>query len=87
MQLDRNSLDRLLRLNDDQLRAVLGKLLEEYGVDARRVPLASLDMTALRGVLQSATNEDIGRFLQMFGGMGGRPSGHPSGHPSDHRPS
>jgi hypothetical protein len=72
MQLDKKSLERLLRLNDDQLRGVLGRLLAEYGVDVSRVPLAQMDMTALRAVLSAATDEDIGRFLQM---MGGNPSG------------
>jgi hypothetical protein len=72
MQLDRRSLDRLLRLNDEQLRGVLGKLLAEYGVDVSRVPLAQMDMTALRAVLSAATDEDIARFLQGFGtGMPG----------------
>ena len=58
MQLDKKSLDRLLKLNDDQLRGVLGKLLAEYGVDVSRVPLAQMDMTALRAVLSAATDED-----------------------------
>ena len=68
MQLDKKSLDRLLRLNDDQLRSVLGKLLTEYGVDVSRVPLAQMDMTALRGVLSMANEEDISRILQSLGG-------------------
>ena len=68
MQLDKKSLDRLLKLNDDQLRGVLGKLLTEYGVDISRVPLQQMDMTALRAVLAAATDEDITRFLQSFGG-------------------
>jgi hypothetical protein len=68
MQLDKKSVDRLLKLSDDQLRLVLGKLLTEYGVDASRVPLAQMDMTALRGVLSVATEEDISRMLQSFGG-------------------
>lgn len=74
MQLDKKSLDRLLKLNDDQLRGVLGKLLSEYGVDASRVPLQQMDMTALRAVLSAATDEDITRFMQMLGGgaSGGR---------------
>jgi hypothetical protein len=74
MQLDKKSLDRLLKLNDDQLRGVLGKLLVEYGVDVSRVPLQQMDMTALRAVLSAATDEDITRFLQMLGGgaSGGR---------------
>lgn len=74
MQLDKKSLDRLLRLNDDQLRAVLGKLLAEYGVDVSRVPMGQMDMTALRAVLSAATEEDVNRFLQSFGSApkGGR---------------
>ena len=74
MQLDKKSLDRLLKLNDDQLRGVLGKLLSEYGVDVSRVPLQQMDMTALRAVLSAATDEDITRFVQMLGGgsSGGR---------------
>jgi uncharacterized membrane protein YccC len=74
MQLDKKSLDRLLKLNDDQLRGVLGKLLAEYGVDVSRVRLHQMDMTALRAVLSAATDEDITRFVQMLGGgaSGGR---------------
>lgn len=68
MPLDKKQIDRLLRLNDDQLRAVLEKLLASYGVDVSRVPLASLDVGALRGLLQNASEQDIERFLQMFRG-------------------
>ena len=68
MPLDKKQIDRLLRLNDDQLRAVLEKLLASYGVDTGRVPLASLDVGALRGLLQNASEQDIERFLQMFRG-------------------
>jgi hypothetical protein len=69
MQLDKKSLDRLVKLNDDQLRGVIGKLLTEYGVDVSRVPLASLDMSALRAVLQMASAEDVSRLLGSLGGQ------------------
>jgi hypothetical protein len=69
MQLDKKSLDRLVKLNDDQLRGVIGKLLAEYGVDVSRVPLASLDMSALRAVLQMASAEDVSRLLGSLGGQ------------------
>jgi hypothetical protein len=72
MQLDKKSLDRLVKLNDDQLRGVIGKLLAEYGVDVSRVPLASLDMSALRAVLQMASAEDVSRLLGSLGGQTGR---------------
>ena len=68
MPLDKKQIDRLLRLNDDQLRAVLEKLLASYGVDTSRVPLATLDVGALRGLLQNASEQDVERFLQMFRG-------------------
>lgn len=66
MQLDKKSLDRLLKLNDDQFRMVLGKLLAEYGVDVSRVPLATMDLSALRAILQMAGEEDISRLLQSL---------------------
>lgn len=67
MQLDKQSLNRLMKLNDNQLRTVLAGLLAEYGVDTGKVPLQTMDMSALRAILQAATDEDITRFMQMFG--------------------
>ncbi len=68
MQLDKKSIDRLLKLNDDQFRLVIGKMLTEYGVDVSRVPLATMDLSALRAVLQMASEGDISRLIQAFGG-------------------
>lgn len=70
MQLDKKTLDRLLKLNDDQLRLLLARLLAEYGVDPAVVPLAGMDVSKLREVLSSATDEDIGRFMQLLGAAG-----------------
>ncbi len=75
MPLDRKQLDRLLTLDDNRLRAVLGRLLASYGVDVSRVPLDTLDVGALRALLQNATDEDIERFLQMFNAKNAAPSG------------
>lgn len=75
MQLDKKSLDRLLALNDQQLRGVLRALLSEYGVDPATVPLEQFDMTKLRAVLGSATDEDIKRFMTMLSASGGNSGG------------
>ena len=77
MQLDKKSIDRLLRLSDDQLRAVIGRMLKEYGVDETRLPIATMDVGALRAILQVAGEEDVARLLQTLGGS--RPSGSPEG--------
>lgn len=72
MQLDKKSLDRLLALNDDQLRMVMRGLLKEYGVDPTAVPLEQFDMGKLRAVLSASTEEDIQRFMAILsnGGQG-----------------
>lgn len=68
MPLDRKQIDRLLRLDDAQFRAVLEKLLASYGVDTARVPLATLDVSALRALLQNASEQDIERLLATLRG-------------------
>lgn len=70
MQLDKKTLDRLLNLSDDQLRLLLGRLLSEYGVDPSVVPLERMDIGKLREVLRGATDEDIGRLMQLLGATG-----------------
>lgn len=76
MTLDKKSLDRLLSLDDDRLRILLGRLLAEYGVDTSVLPLQSLNLDRLRDVLRGATDQDIARFLQL---MKPAESGHTSG--------
>lgn len=68
--MDKKTLDRLLNLSDDQLRLLLGRLLSEYGVDPSVVPLERMDIGKLREVLRGATDEDIGRFMQLLGATG-----------------
>ena len=75
MKIDQKQLDRLLKLNDDQLRRVLSGLLSEYGIDPDTVPLSKFDMNALRAVLQTATEEDIQRMLSSLSGQGGQGPG------------
>lgn len=71
MKIDKKSLDRLLKLNDDQLRRVMAGLLSEYGIDPSAVPLEQFDMGKLRMVLQTATDDDIRRLLTALGGTPG----------------
>lgn len=71
MKIDKKSLDRLVKLNDEQLRRVMAGLLSEYGIDPAAVPLAQFDMGKLRMILQTATEEDITRLLSALGGTTG----------------
>lgn len=59
MRLDRKALDRLLSLNDRQLRTVIDKLASEYGLDLSALQVAPGDMEGLRRVLRATSDEEL----------------------------
>ena len=66
MQLDRDSLNKLLSLNDRQLSAVIGRLASENGIDLSAFSIDPKDIQALRSALQSATDADLERVRQQY---------------------
>lgn len=62
--LDQNSIQRLLALNDMQLRMVLRKLAADYGVDLSGFALSHEELEQLRAMLSVATPEQIEQFMQ-----------------------
>lgn len=67
MQPDKKMLNRVLALNDDRLRLLLRKLLDQYVPDASAIPLEQIDMDRLREIAAKATDEDIDRFFTLIG--------------------
>lgn len=67
MQPDKKMLNRVLALNDDQLRLLIRRLLGQHGLDASAIPLEQLDMNRLREIAAKATDEDIDRFFTLIG--------------------
>lgn len=59
MKLDRKALNRLLSMNDAQLRAVVDKLANDYGLDLSALSVRDGDMEGLRRALRSASDEDL----------------------------
>lgn len=72
MQIDRAAVNKLLSLNDFQLRIVIKRLLRENGIDAESLNIDTRNITAIRRALENATEDDIKRFSEMLGGIGGR---------------
>ena len=64
MKLDRKALERLLSLNDAQLRAVIDRLASEYGLDLSSLQIKQGDMAGLRRFLKSTSDEELAAFLQ-----------------------
>ena len=59
MKLDRKALERLLSLGDAQLRTVLDKLAQEYGLDLTPLSIGQGDLEGLRRALRTATDEEL----------------------------
>lgn len=82
MQLDRKNLDRLLKLNDNQLRGVILKLAASKGLDASGLKLGAAELSMIRAALTTAADEDLQRVVAELGNdlaQYGRPRAHDGG--------
>lgn len=68
MNFNRSSLQKLLALPDEELAKVIKEIAEEAGIDPSSFSVESTDIAKLRAMLSLASNEEIARLLQQFGG-------------------
>lgn len=66
MQLDRNSLDKLLKLNDKQLMSIIKGLAADSGIDPASLNININDISSLRSALSSATDEDLKKVAEQY---------------------
>ena len=69
MMLDKNSVQLLLRLGDDQLISVIKRLAESAGVDVSNLEITPTQLAGIRQALSIATDEDLqhaSELLQNF---------------------
>ena len=59
MQLDRNMLDRVLKMNDEQLGELIKRIAAQAGVDPDALGLNTQSLQGVRQALGSATEKDI----------------------------
>ena len=73
MKLDRNAINALLALDDEQLKAIIRGLAARSGVDLGALNISEHDIAGVRQALRAATDEDIARAMQQLGfGNGGK---------------
>ena len=70
MKLDRRMLNRLLAMNDVQLRAVIDKLAADYGLDLSAFQVKEGDMEGLRRAIRNASDEDLLKLTAQLRGGG-----------------
>ena len=66
MQLDRNMLDRLLMMNDEQLGAIVRGIAAEAGIDPTQLGLNPDNIQSIRAALKSADEEDIRQLNEVY---------------------
>ncbi len=66
MQLDRNALNRLLSMNDTQLKYIITKLAVDNGLDLSTFNISGNDISSIRRALQNATDADLARATEQL---------------------
>lgn len=62
MQLDKAALDRMLRLDDSQLRLLIAQLAAGAGIASNSLQVSDADLAALRRALSSASPEALSQL-------------------------
>lgn len=66
MQLDRNMLNKLLTMNDDQLATLIRSIAAESGIDPSLLGLNPESIQSLRQALGSASDDDLERLNGIY---------------------
>lgn len=66
MQIDREALEKLLTLNDRQLKMVIGKLAADSGIDPASLNIDPTSIESIRRALSSATDADLSRIAEAY---------------------
>ncbi|MBE6546609.1 MAG: hypothetical protein E7668_04100 [Ruminococcaceae bacterium] len=66
MQIDRSAIDRLLRLNDNQLKTIITRLAAESGIDPADFNIDPKSIESIRHALSTATNDDLRRVAEQY---------------------
>lgn len=66
MQINRESLDKLLSLNDFQLKMMINRLAAQGGIDPAEFNIDPGSIESIRRVLSSATDKDLERIAEQY---------------------
>ena len=66
MQIDRDSIDKLLTLNDRQLKLIIQRLASESGIDPAQFNIDPKSIASIRSALSGASDEDLKRIAEQY---------------------
>ena len=66
MQIDRDSIDKLLTLNDRQLKLIIQRLASESGIDPAQFNIDPKSIASIRSALSGASDEELKRIAEQY---------------------
>lgn len=66
MQINRESLNKLLSLNDFQLKMMINRLAAQSGIDPAQFNIDPSSIESIRKALSSATDADLERIAKQY---------------------
>ncbi len=66
MQLDRDALQKVLKMNDRQLTLLIQRLVAESGINPAEFQIDPSSVESIRTALNSATDEDLRRITEQY---------------------
>ena len=66
MDINRDQINRLLNLNDRQLKAIIQNLAKESGIDPSEFNMDTESIESIRKALSGASDEDLKRVAEQY---------------------
>lgn len=66
MQIDRNALNRILSMNDEQLAALIREIAGETGIDPAALHIDPSNISGVREALSGATEQDVAQLDALY---------------------
>ena len=66
MQINRENLDKLLSMNDRQLKMMIQYLVSQSGIDPREFNIDTSSIESIRRVLGSASDEELRKIAEQY---------------------
>lgn len=66
MEIKRENIDKLLNLNDWQLKLMIQKLIKESGIDPAEFNINTNSIESIRNALRSASDQDLKNIAEQY---------------------
>lgn len=66
MEIKRENIDKLLNLNDWQLKLMIQKLIKESGIDPAQFNINTNSIESIRNALRSASDQDLKNIAEQY---------------------